>query len=263
MSKMKFIFFSLVMLMLLSPAKAFAAISNIDKGQLENGIITTTYVPKKNVASKIMIAKGDVKYTYDIKDDDCYPLQLGNGKYIVSILDNVEGNKYKRIETKEIELKLADNNRVFLQSNQIINWDHSMEAIKKARELTEGIESDEEKITEIYNFIINNISYDKDKTKNLQAGYLPSIDCILEDKKGICYDYSVLFAAMLRSLDIPAKLIMGREKNNKNVYHAWNQVYLKDIDEWVTIDTTYDAAFKNMDTVMIKDTELYIVEKQY
>ncbi len=263
MSKRKFIFFSLVIFILLSPAKAFAAISNIDKGQLENGIIITTYTPKKNVVSKIMIAKDDEKYTYDIKDDGCYPLQLGNGKYIVSILDNVGGNKYKRIETKEIELKLADSNRVFLQSNQIINWDHSMEAIKKARELTEGMENDKEKIIEIYNFIIDNISYDKNKIKNLQIGYLPSIDCILEDKKGICYDYSALFAAMLRSLGIPAKLIMGREKTNKSVYHAWNQVYLEDTDEWVTIDTTYDAALKNMDTVMIKDTELYVVEKQY
>ncbi len=263
MSKKKFIFFLPVMFILLSPAKTFAAISSIDKGQLKNGIITTTYTPKKNVASKIMVTKGDVKYTYDIKTDGSYPLQLGNGKYTVSIFDNIEGNRYRRIETEEVELKLADNNKVFLQSNQIVDWDHDMEAVKKAQELTEGIESNEEKIIEIYNFIINNIRYDRMKVKNLQTGYLPSIDCILEDKKGICYDYSALFAAMLRSLGIPAKLIMGREKNNMDIYHAWNQVYLEDTDEWITIDTAYDATFKNMDTVMIKDTELYIVEKQY
>lgn len=251
------------MFILISPARAFAAISSIDKGQLKNGIITTTYTPKKNVASKIMISKGDIKYTYDIKNDGSYPLQLGNGKYTVSIFDNIEGNRYRQIETEKIELKLTDDNKVFLQSNQIIDWDHNMKAIRKARELTEDTENDEEKIIEIYNYIINNISYDRNKIKNLQSGYVPSIDCILEDKKGICYDYSALFAAMLRSLGIPAKLIMGREKNNKSVYHAWNQVYLEDTDEWITIDTAYDAAFKNTDIAMIKDTGMYIVEKEY
>ena len=242
MSKKNFMFFLLIIAILLSPAKAFAAISSIDRGQLASGIITTTYTPKKNVASKIMITKGDVKYTYDIKTDGSYPLQLGNGKYTVAIFDNIEGNRYRRIETEEIELKLEDKNSVFLQSTQIINWDYNMEAIKKAEELTEGIENDEEKVIEIYNFIINNISYDREKIKNVQTGYIPSIDHILKDKKGICYDFSALFAAMLRSQGIPAKLIMGREKSAMNVYHAWNQVYLEDTGKWITVDTTYDSA---------------------
>ena len=79
---------------------------------------------------------------------------------------------------------------------------------------------------------------------------------------GICYDYAVLFAAMLRSVDIPTKLSMGY-KSDINYYHAWNQVYLN--GKWVNIDTTYDAAYaqEDLSTSMIKDAKEYRIEKTY
>ncbi|WIV12344.1 transglutaminase-like domain-containing protein [Proteiniborus sp. MB09-C3] len=264
MLKRNLVLFLLVISLLLLSTIAFASNSNIDKSQLENGLVTITYIPKKDVAAKVMITKGDIKYTYDIKANNSYPLQLGDGKYTVSILENVEGNKYRQVEKEEINLKLSDANKVFLQSNQIINWNENMEAMKKAKELAKNAKNDKEKVIAIYNFIINNISYDNDKAASVQAGYIPSIDIILKASKGICYDYATLFAAMLRSLDVPTKLVMGR-KNDVEAYHAWNQVYLEDSKEWVTIDTTYDAALKkeNAASSMIKDEKEYKIEKQY
>ena len=50
---------------------------------------------------------------------------------------------------------------------------------------------------------------------------------------------------MLRSVGVPTKLVMGR-KNDIKEYHAWNQVYLADNNEWINIDTTYDAGLKKM-----------------
>lgn len=264
MLKRNLVLFLLTISILLSSTIVFASSSNIDKSQLENGLVNITYMPKKDVAVKVIITKGHIKYTYDLKENNSYPLQLGDGKYTVSILENVEGNRYAQLEKEEINLKLSDPNKVFLQSNQIVNWNENMEAIKKAKELTKNVKSDKEKVIEIYKFVINSIDYDNDKAVKVQSGYIPSIDGTLTDLKGICYDYSALFAAMLRSLDIPTKLIMGR-KNDIDGYHAWNQVYLKDSNEWVTIDTTYDAALKKGNAVnsMIKEEKEYNIEKQY
>jgi transglutaminase-like putative cysteine protease len=54
-------------------------------------------------------------------------------------------------------------------------------------------------------------------------------------------------------------------KNDVNAYHAWNEVYLKDTNEWVTIDTSYDAVKKEngLNYTMIKDNTEYKAEKMY
>lgn len=53
--------------------------------------------------------------------------------------------------------------------------------------------------------MVDNVSYDNDKTYNLKqaTGYVPNPDKTLTSKKGICFDYASLGAAMLRSVGIP------------------------------------------------------------
>lgn len=265
MLKLHKIILSLVFIFLLQSTTVFAQDPSlsIDKSKLENGIISINYEPKKQVITKVLISKGDIKYTYALNSNNIFPLQLGDGEYTVSILENVEDNKYKLMLRENVNLKSINKNEVFLQSIQIINWNENMKSIKKAKELTKNAKSDGEKVVSIYNYIIDNISYDNSKINNINPNYIPSIEETLESSNGICYDYSTLFAAMLRSVDIPTKLIMGR-KSDIETYHAWNQVYLKDTDEWVTIDTTYDAAIgSNLDNSMIKDEKDYTIEKQY
>lgn len=64
-------------------------------------------------------------------------------------------------------------------------------------------------IEQIYRYVIKNISYDDDLAANVQADYLPVIDRTLESKKGICFYYASLMAALLRSQNIPTKLVVG------------------------------------------------------
>ena len=64
---------------------------------------------------------------------------------------------------------------------------------------------------------------------------------------------------MLRSLNIPTKLVTGFSDNIKG-YHAWNEVLIN--DNWIIIDTTYDSQLKKCkDLKMIKSENLY--EKVY
>lgn len=139
-----------------------------------------------------------------------------------------------------------------------------MNAIQKAKEITKEANSDKEKATLIYNYITKHIQYDFKKAANVQVGYIPSIDSTLDTSLGMCFDYAVLYAAMMRSVDVPTKMVMGYTKIAPE-YHAWNEVYLGDSDGWVTIDTTYDSPLirKSIPTPMIKNSNNYRVEKKY
>ncbi|MNV73056.1 Transglutaminase-like superfamily protein [compost metagenome] len=135
-----------------------------------------------------------------------------------------------------------------------------MFAIKKATELTENAIGDKEKVEIIYKYIINNIIYDWNK--NVGVDYLPIIDKTIESKQGICYDFASLFASMLRSLNIPTKLVTGNS-TYVTKYHAWNEVYLD--NKWVIIDTTVDNGLKksNKKFNMIKKSSDYVKKYEY
>lgn len=183
---------------------------------------------------KVMIEKDGQKYTYNLRNDgkaDYYPLQLGSGSYKVSILENVSGNKFSMLKSENITANIANNNDVYLNSIQIINWSKSDPAISKASSLknAEGV----------YNYIIKNIKYDYDKAKTVKPGYDPVINDTFKTNKGICYDYSALEAGMLRSLGIPTKLVKGYAKGVDG-YHAWNEILIN--GKWVVVDSTFDAA---------------------
>ena len=66
----------------------------------------------------------------------------------------------------------------------------------------------------------------------MKSGYLPDPDSTLESKTGICFDYASLAAAMLRSQEIPCKLITGYVDE---IYHAWNMIYFEEYG-WITVE---------------------------
>lgn len=218
----------------------------VDAAKVEMGIVAISY--SSDVRLKVTVEKSGKKVTYDLRNDgttEYYPLQLGEGSYKVSVLENISGTKYRRVQSQTINLDLDDVNKVYLASVQNINWNKDMKTIKKAQELTKGLKTDKEKVKAIYQYVISNISYDYDKLNTLESSYLPNIDETLEKGKGICYDYSSTFAAMLRSVGIPAKLVKGYSTSTGKVYHAWNEVYMSDTGKWMIVDTTYDSQMKS------------------
>ncbi|MEF2247584.1 MULTISPECIES: transglutaminase-like domain-containing protein [unclassified Paenibacillus] len=237
----------------------------LDSSQLSQGIIFISYPVQKNIKTKLMIVKGNDRYTYTLsgsKKKESFPLQMGNGKYIVYVLEHVSGNSYKRVANKEVTLKLKSSNAVFLNSIQNIYWTSESAAVIKAKELTKNMNTNEEKVRAIYNFVYKTIKYDSKLAADVSNDYLPDIDRTLKLKKDICYGYASLFAAMLRSQQIPTKLVMG-ESSYVKVYHAWNEVYLN--GKWVIIDTTVDASLLkvNKKASMIKDSSKYKAAKVY
>ncbi|WP_229522179.1 transglutaminase-like domain-containing protein [Paenibacillus monticola] len=237
----------------------------LNTSQLNQGIIGVQYDVPKDKRIKLMITKGSSSYTYNLYasgQTEIFPLQQGNGSYKVSVLENTTGNKYKALYSEVVDLSLNDANAVYLSSVQNVKWSSSNKAILKAKQLTLGKSTDQEKVKAIYNYIVANVQYDYSLASSVTTDYIPNIDNTLASKKGICYDYSSLFAAMLRSVDVPAKLVMGNS-TYVTQYHAWNEVLLN--GKWVTIDTTVDAGLvkSNKAVELIKNSSKYTAVKYY
>ncbi len=227
--------------------------SEIDASATDDGYVRIKYLKETSKKLKVIIEKDTEKYTYDLNSKgeyDIYPLQMGDGKYKIRVYENLSGNKYAVKQTVTITVKLKDANAPFLVSNQFVNYTDTSETIKKAEELTEGKETDFEKIDAIYDYIITNITYDTEKAKTVKSGYLPTVDEILKFNKGICFDYASVMAAMLRSQGIPAKLVTGYS-SNLNVFHAWNEVYTEETG-WIKLNEMYfdGAQWKLMDSTI-------------
>lgn len=228
----------------------------------ENNLVKITNV-EKTKGMRIMVEKGNEKYYYSLNNtEEIIPLQLGKGIYTVKVMQNTSGNKYKVVEKKDINIIKNDVTDIYLSSTQPVYWEGKDTVIKLAQDLTKDKTTDKEKIESIYKHIVNNIKYDYNKISGLPDDYVPEIENILSYKKGICYDYSALFAGMLRSQGIPAKLVKGY-KNDLKEYHAWNEVLLD--GKWVVIDTTYDSALKksNVEVSMIKLADEYSKVREY
>jgi transglutaminase-like putative cysteine protease len=245
----------LTALLLFTNVCTFAA-SCFDLSDISNGVVHVTYRSTSGKPLKLMIQNDSQRYFYDISGEDpceSFPLQMGPGKYIIAVFENTEDNRYRCVAKKYFYIEQLEEKTVFLNSIQNINWNEDMDAVKFAADITKDKTATIEKVRAIYMYMIENIRYDVDKRQDLGAGYIPDAQDTFDTNTGICYDYSSLFAAMLRSQGIPAKLVTGYSAYVSG-YHAWNEVYIEETNEWISIDTTVDAYYRRSgETQMIKE----------
>ena len=138
----------------------------------------------------------------------------------------------------------------FLRPNQYVNYENEPLTAATASKVVNDGATNLEKVKAVYDYVIKNISYDYEKAATVQSGYLPDLDTIIKTKKGICFDYAALMTGMLRSLNVPCKLVVGYAGVE---YHAWISVWSEEkgwIDgaiffngtNWQTMDPTYAAS---------------------
>ncbi|HZK43528.1 MAG TPA: transglutaminase-like domain-containing protein [Syntrophomonadaceae bacterium] len=290
--------FPLILLILPGLALSAQDIFHIDKSQIDQGIISIDYKLEGKTKGLVKISKDKVTHDYRLVPGGRYPLQEGNGEYTILVGQALTGNRYKVVAEEKVVLDVLNPDIVYLQSTQITNWNQDSKAVIKAKNLVKKannnleklkltyiiqiikgnqdseaviqaqnlvkkVNNDREKLELIYNYVVNNYSYDYEKIKRVKVGYIPDIDTVYTDKKGICYDYAVITASMLRSVGIPTKIVKGYHKDYLDTYHSWNQVYID--GKWLTIDTTHDAikVQAGHTTPMIKNTKSYITTKTY
>lgn len=249
--KKRLISISLFFLLLFASGTVFADI------YVKSGEIV---INNNNMIGKASVSKGDTVIWYDLsREVEKLPTQLGIGEYVISLFKHKEGNRYYVRENQTVLIK---QNGKFLGSTNPIYWDYDMEAIKRAKNLKKNAKTDEEKIKAIYEYVTKYIKYDWGILDKLPSRYVPDIEKTYKTQKGICYDYSALFAGMLRSVGIEAKLVKGY-RDEIDGYHAWNEVFVN--NEWRIIDTTYSAAYVqlNRKTNMYQNKKFYKKEGEF
>lgn len=205
----------------------------IDFSNAKLGYISAAYTGKSSGA-KLRIKCGDMTYDYDLETDGTaqyFPLSCGSGTYSVILYEKLEGTKYTRAAETEFKASIADEVGIFLYPNDYIMFAKKSSCVSKAAELCAGKSDVIEKIAAVFGWVTDNITYDYDLAATVQSGYVPDPDRTLSRKKGICFDYASLVAAMLRSQDIPTRLVIGYA--SPDIYHAWNEVYTPETG-WIT-----------------------------
>ena len=150
---------------------------------------------------------------------------------------------------------------VSLTNGQATLWDTNTVAL--ADEICVDCDTDEEKVKAIYKWMIYNFEYDYDCEPLIQ--YF-NVRKTLSSRKGICYDFSHLFATLCRSQNIPCYVVDGNKRENVQYHHTWNRVYFN--DSWWNIDVTFDTiqtinqeclyGLRKIDCAFVTDEEFFI-----
>jgi len=134
--------------------------------------------------------------------------------------------------------------------------------IDKAAELAEGEDDLYVLVHKIGLWTKDNVEY---SLETLTAEVSQSASWVFENKKGVCDELTALFIAMLRSLKIPARVVIGSSYTNVlNDFgnHAWAEVYFPG-QGWIAFDPTYgqlgyvdSTHIKLRDSIDIKESSI-------
>jgi len=232
----------------------------IDYSSVSDGYIMINYKNETSKKIKAQVKGPGITYTYNITPLkwEILPLSDGNGDYQVVVFENVKDSKYSVISSVSFLVELKDEFAPFINPNQYVDYLSAVDTVKKAEEITKDIEEPIKKVEKIYDYVVENLTYDNEKAKTVKSGYLPVLDNVLSDKKGICFDYAALMTGMLRSQKVPCKLVVGYAGN---IYHAWISVWTLEtgwIDgviyfdgkSWHRMDPTFASGSKKSDAIM-------------
>lgn len=236
-------------------AKAVIDYSNTSDGYV---MVQFTDASEKRLRARVVGPKNT--YTYDIKQGQwtVFPLSDGNGTYQFKVFENVSGTRYCIVASASCNVTLKDEFAPFIRPNQYVDYGAAEKTMAKAQELTKGLTDPLKKVEVVYNYVVKNLTYDREKASTVKTGYLPVLDTVLEAKKGICFDYASLMTGMLRSQGIPCKLVVGYAGT---AYHAWISVWTEatgwiegavyfDGASWYRMDPTFASTGGQSESIM-------------
>ncbi len=232
----------------------------IDYSNTADGYVMVNFTDNTTKRLKVQVIGPTSTYTYNLtpKTWTVFPLSDGNGAYQVKIFENISANKYAMELAVSMDVTLKDEFAPFIRSNQYVNYSTESKIVSQAEVLTKNLDTPLKKVGAIYSYVVENITYDKEKAASVTSGYLPVLDEVLESKKGICFDYAALMTGMLRSQGIPCKLVIGYAGTS---YHAWISVWVDGIgwienaiyfdgSTWQRMDPTFASSGKQSKEIM-------------
>lgn len=201
--------------------------AGVDASNTGEGYIQLRYAGEAAKAKvQLTLPDGSLyTYTLDPGDYETLPLTGGGGTYGVAVLENAFDNIYALAFSGEFQAEDVDEFKPYLYPNQYVWFTKDSRVTALGVELSEQAADDLDYVTRVYGYVVENITYDREFAATIPVDYVPDLEKTLETGKGICLDYASLMTALLRSQDIPAKLVVGYSGAE---YHAWISVYLEE-----------------------------------
>lgn len=189
--------------------------------------------------------------TPDIKAIDCHPQQIieisktgDNYKIaLTSINPYLNGERFAK-------MKEADYNKSQEYDREIAKYLHSTPLIdtenEQIRQIADTLFKDETKTLAIIHkalmFVHGFLSPSDSIAKLIDAGTCRTIDVntIIQIRKGTCSEYTNLFTALMRYVNIPTRFAVGYwnvPEWNAESTHAWPECYIEGIG-WCSVDPT-------------------------
>lgn len=178
----------------------------IDYSETSKGHVSIRCLNEGKSKIKIQVEGPNNTYTYDFseKEEQTFPLGDGNGEYRLQILENVKDKKYTVVLSADFPVELEDEFAPFIESNEFVNYKDSSELRNQAKRILKDIDDPVQKAEVVYEYVMKNKTYDH------------------------FFDYASLITGMLRSQNVPTKLVVG---NDGSAYHVWISVWTED-GEW-------------------------------
>ena len=154
--------------------------------------------------------------------------------------------------------------RIFALSLFLFSYPLSISAQSESlNEIIEAIDFEEDTVKAVFVWVANNVKYDLDKLKQMddrdKAGkhndeeFLTEesyreqlLETVIKKRKGVCYDFAILFDALVAALGYESYIVTGYTKTaegklNRGSGHAWNAVKVG--ESWHLYDPTWGAGY--------------------
>ncbi|KEQ26655.1 transglutaminase domain-containing protein [Paenibacillus tyrfis] len=149
--------------------------------------------------------------------------------------------------TRAVEQEFGN---ILQRKYEVVDARVPQDVAEAAKQVTAKGQTDEEKAKLLYRWVGTRIKYDWDKVKAYEEQRIwreQTPEDTFNTKKGVCIDFSRLYAVMARSVGLDVKVVTGLGYDGRGGYgpHAWNEVYLGEKKEWVPLDSTWVASGGN------------------
>ena len=84
---------------------------------------------------------------------ETFPLQMGNGKYVITIYEQTSGSKYRLLFNISYNINYQHEQIVYLQSNKYSAYTNDSSAVIQANKITENMVDINQKVDAILNYI--------------------------------------------------------------------------------------------------------------
>ena len=190
----------------------------------------------------------------DIKAIDCYPQRITqiskNGENyeisLTTINPYLDGSKLAKMKEAKYD-KLEEYDREvarFLQSTPLIDAQNEY-----VRQIADTLFKEETHtfviIDKALKFVHSYLSPSDSIAKQIDAGTCRTVDVntVIQTRKGTCSEYTNLFTALMRYMNIPTRFAVGNfyvPEWNAESTHAWPECYIEGAG-WCTVDPTFPS----------------------